>query len=60
MKKTYLKPQFKVVDMKGRPKLLVGSNKRVTTVHSNLRTLDDPDEDDITFGGAAGEEIIAR
>ena len=47
MKKTYLKPQFKVVDMKGRPKLLVGSNKRVTTVHSNLRTLDDPDEDDI-------------
>lgn len=60
MKKTYLKPQFKVVDLKGRPKLLVGSGNRVKTVHSNLRTLDDPDEDDITFGGAAGEEIIAR
>ena len=51
MKKTYFKPQIKVVKLHGRKQLLTGSSKAM--VHSTKTNLG---EDKIDFGGSSDND----
>ena len=58
MKKTYFKPQFKVVKLHGRKPLLIGSpltKTKVTSAKTNLGTYDDFD-----YAGESDGDVFAR
>ena len=55
MKKVYIKPDFKVVKLQSRTRLMVGSIKKVSRVQTSL-----PDDDDLEFEGGADGDIVAR
>ena len=57
MKKTYFKPQFKVVKLHGRNPLLVHSltTTKVTSAKTNLA-----EEDDFDYAGESNGDVFAR